>query len=228
MIVSPEFLFVRMAQKLSFHAAVRLGYELCGTYIVRPDEHAKNEREPLSSIAKLRRFAEHAEAIRGRRKALVALKYVVEGSNSPMETALAMLLCLPCHYGGFGLPKPKMNYSIKLGKEQSRSTGRGEYRCDLYWKESAFALEYYGREWHTGASQVAYDARRQSDLQAQGIEVAVVTHEQLETPDLVEELAKKVARKVGSRIRKPTVGCACARVELHRYLIGTKLQRFEA
>ncbi|MBQ9041345.1 MAG: hypothetical protein IJ111_00855 [Eggerthellaceae bacterium] len=221
-IVSPEYLFVRMAAKLSFWETVRLGYELCGTYIVNPSDPARNHREQLTTLAKLRRFLQAIGPIRGSRKAKLALKYVIEKSNSPMETTLTMLLCLPFHYGGYGLPQPQMNHVIKLGKEQAYLLGQSLFICDLYWPFAHYALEYYGREWHTGAQQVAYDARRSGMLQYRGIDIHVVTYEQLETPEDVELLAKLVAKRLGVRLRKPNESCLTARDGLHRYLIGAK------
>lgn len=221
-IASPEYLFARMAAKLSLWETVRLGYELCGTYVVNPADPARNHREQLTTPAKLRHFLNKAGPIRGSRKADLALKYVIEKSNSPMETKLAMLLCLPFHYGGYGLPQPQMNHVIKLGKEQERLLGHSVFICDLYWPFAQYALEYYGREWHTGAQQVAYDARRSGMLQYRGIDIHVVTYEQLETPEDVGLLAKLVAKRLGVRLRKPNESCLAARNGLHQHLIGEK------
>ena len=158
----------------------------------------------------------------GYRQALKALDYILENSNSPMETVLAMLLCLPCRYGGFGLPKPRMNYAIKLASAQARAVGHSMFICDLYWAFASFALEYYGREWHTGVEQVAYDARRMGELQYCGVEISVVTFEQIASPGQVELLASKVAKRLGVRLRKPSEGCVQMRRALHERLIGSK------
>ncbi len=131
-----------------------------------------------------------------------------------------MLLCLPNRYGGYGIPKPQMNYEVKLGRVQARKTGHIKFKCDLYWKFAAYALEYYGRDWHTGVQQVAHDAWRQGELQYRGIDVTVVTYEQVDTPEHVEMLARKVAKRLGVRIRKPGETCVEARKELHARLLA--------
>lgn len=222
MIASPEFLFLQMARKVSFWDAVRLGFELCGTYVIDPAQEGANRREPLTTVSKLRRFLEAAVPMPGFRQALKALDYVIENSNSPMETVLAMLLCLPCRYGGFGLPKPEMNHVVKLSESQARAVGHAVFICDLCWPHASYALEYYGREWHTGVDQVAYDARRMGELQHRGVDIAVVTFEQISSPEQVEALAAKVAKRLGVRLRKPTESCAAARRALHERLIGAR------
>ena len=65
-------------------------------------------------------FLDSVGKVNGKAKAKRALKYVIDGSLSPMETMVYMLLCLPVMLGGYGLPKPEMNSIIELDEEKSK------------------------------------------------------------------------------------------------------------
>lgn len=219
-VASPELMFIQMACRLSFVETIRLGCELCGTYIPTPANSSSRDRKPLTSKEKIDAFITSMRGRYGVKKAAKALKYVVEYSNSPMETTLELLLCLPNCYGGYGLPVPSMNHPITLTRSEAHELGRSVFLCDLFWPEAGYALEYYGREWHADAQSVAHDALRQSDLHYCGIDIDVVTYEQLQTASQVQILATKVAKRLSIRLRKPSDRWIVLRNRLHRELIG--------
>ncbi|MBR0405401.1 MAG: hypothetical protein IJI68_09425 [Eggerthellaceae bacterium] len=204
---------------MTFIEAIQLGCELCGTYVPMPADPSRRDREPLTSKSKIDTFITSMKGRYGANKAAKALKFVVEYSNSPMETILELLLCLPKRYGGYGLPVPLMNHSIRLTRSEARELGRSAFLCDLCWPDFGYALEYYGREWHTDVQSVAHDALRQSDLHYHGIDIDIVTYEQLQTVSQVQVLATKVAKRLSIRLRKPSDLCIAARERLHRELI---------
>ena len=70
LVLSPEMCFVGMAARLSLIEAVVLGFELCGTYAVRPDDATCYGRPPLCRKEKLVEFARKAKGAAGRQKAL--------------------------------------------------------------------------------------------------------------------------------------------------------------
>ena len=67
---------------------------------------------------------------------------------------------------------------------------------------------------------MAHDALRQSDLHYCGIDIDVVTYEQLQTASQVQILATKVAKRLSIRLRKPSDRWIVLRNRLHRELIG--------
>ena len=86
---TPEFCFLQMANRLSLARLIMLGYELCGTYVLVDKGPAPRRDAPLTTVAKLRTFVEGASNARGRKKALRALRYVLDRSASPMESGHA-------------------------------------------------------------------------------------------------------------------------------------------
>lgn len=79
----------------------------------------------LTTTEQIAAYLDQAEGVRGRAKAKALLKYVLEGSRSPRETALGMTLSLPVRYGGFALGSVELNkmYRIRDGKNR-RGTAR--------------------------------------------------------------------------------------------------------
>ena len=130
---TPEFCFLQMANRLSLARLIMLGYELCGTYVLVDKGPAPRRDAPLTTVAKLRTFIEGTSNARGRKKALRALRYVLDRSASPMESALAMLLCLPYGLGGYGLPEPRLNYHVDVPPSFRAMADRKHCVCDLCW-----------------------------------------------------------------------------------------------
>ena len=137
------------------------------------------QRPPLVSIGRLRRYAELARGFYGRGRALRALKYVVPGSASPMETALVMLLCLPCSLGGYGLPLPVMNHHVGQNMPRDSIAGKEYYVCDLYWPDAGLDVEYDSDLCHTGPDRIADDSARRDALKELGVDVITVTWQQI-------------------------------------------------
>ncbi len=201
---SPELCFLQMADKLSFGALIELGFEFCGTYRMgnRGDE-AKGFREdkPLTSVAKLSAYLKKAPAVRSKKSAQRALRFIIENSGSPRETVLAMLLSLPYKLGGFGFKAPVLNYPIEVTSGAKRGASKKRHRCDLYWPEEKVAVEYDSEAYHTEASQIVRDAIRRNRLSSTGIIMITVGKEQVSEVKKLHELAEVLRRLLNKRLR---------------------------
>ena len=133
---SPEACFLQLAGVLSAAQLIRVGFEFCGWYALDEDDpRGFRNREPLTSAAALRRYLSRAEGVRGRKRALEALRFIADGSASPMETVLTMLLCLSTALGGYGLPLPRLKvpYGFRGRLERFEAPHRfkpGRFRRD--------------------------------------------------------------------------------------------------
>ena len=175
-VCSPELCFVQMASELSLPALIRLGFELCGTYGVATVGKADFRFErPFTTPARLARFLDKAANMPGTVKARKALKHLVAGSASPMETTMAMLLCLPLRMGGYALPQPRMNHAVNPRGRSRLAVDDKCYYCDLIWPNANIALEYDGREHHGTVNKMADDATRRNNLLDRGVSVLTVT-----------------------------------------------------
>jgi very-short-patch-repair endonuclease len=199
---SPEFCFLQMASVLSLEELIKLGYELCGPYSETTDGLPCVQCEkPLTSVARIKAYLAKSQSSHGSRKALRALGYILDGSASPMETNLAMLLCLPNRFGGYGLSRPLLNHRIDITQRVKKTASGRYYRCDLYWPEQKLAIEYDSDAFHTGPQRIADDSKRRNDLSALGITVVTVTKQHINSIKLFAQLAQLIARQTTKRLR---------------------------
>ena len=206
LVASPELCFFEMASELSFFKLVEFGFILCGTYTLNPDAPSKNNREPLTNKRKLGLFINRMGITRGCDIARKALDCIIEGSASPRETKLALLLCATVKQGGYGFEQPLLNYQIDFTQEERLLYGRDCVVLDLYWKDLHFGIEYDGGKGHSEEEDVSSDRRRDSELMCCGITIIRADKKQLANPYQVYVLARKCARLMGKKMRKPTAG----------------------
>ena len=201
LVSTPEFCFLQMANRLSVTQLMMLGYELCGTYVLVDKGPAPRRDAPLTTVAKLRAFAEGAPNARGRKKALRALRSVLDRSASPMESVLAMLLSLPYSLGGYGLAQPSLNFRVDVPPRFRKLADRTYCACDLCWPEARLAVEYDSRLHHADPERQESDARRRSTLTSLGFTVVTVSRAQAMDSGSFNRLAHQLAKLLGKRLR---------------------------
>ena len=233
---SPEFCFFQMAGEYSLAKLIALGIELCGTYSLldkrtmcdkRGDKHgstydqAQYNLSNLTNKKKLQAFAARMGGWSGQRQCLNALRYISDGSGSPMETILFMLLTLPHRHGGYGLPMPELNGCVYPKKGGLPFAGRSFYRGDLLWRDAGVVVEYNSDIIHANASSIANDAIRRNDLALYGIFEVTVTKEQIKSMVLFDKVARQIASGIGKKLRYKNPGFLEARRELRNAILFT-------
>lgn len=198
---TPEFCFLQMAGCLSLVQLIQLGFELCGTYALVGGAPAVRRAAPLTTKAKLAAFVEQSSGARGCKKAARAVRYVQDGAASPMETMLAMMLCLPYGLGGYGLEKPLINHRVDVPSSSKRLADRAYCVCDLCWPEAKLCVEYDSARYHVDPDRQDSDARRRSTLIALGYTVVTVTRGQVMDAGAFNRLAHQLAKQTGKRLR---------------------------
>ena len=207
---SPELCFLQMASELSLTDLVALGCELCGNYrLDGGGAKGKGFREdlPLTSVGSLSSFTTKATGLKGCKNARKALRFIADGSASPMETILTILLVFPYRLGGFGFPKPLLNYRIEAPASAKNPTSKSKhYYCDLYWPDKKVDVEYDSDAYHTGPDRIAQDAIRRNALSSMDIIVVTVSRKQvvdaLEMRDLAEILSKHLGWRLNYLIKE--------------------------
>ncbi|MCL1896343.1 MAG: endonuclease domain-containing protein [Clostridiales bacterium] len=175
---------------------------------------------PLTNVKALKNLAGRMEGVNGQKNANRALRYIADGSGSPMETILFMLLTLPHQLGGYGLPAPVLNKRIDMAKAGISRSGKPYYVLDLFWPKAKLAIEYDSDSYHTGADRIARDAKKRSDLKARGITVITVTSGQVRSATEFERIAKLISRNLHGRLRFKNPGQFLkARRELRNLLL---------
>lgn len=216
---SPEACFAQMAKYLDVVQLARLGFELCGTYSLdRSMTAGFVKRRPLCSRKSLLRYVEKLPGRSGVERARRALQFVRDGSASPMETRLALLLGLPASMGGYGLGMPEMNVEVKAPAGKRTNASWGVYHCDLYWRAAKVAVEYNSTLYHTGEDAILHDSERMNDMAAFGVDVLVVTRPQIADPNRMETVAEIVSKMLGQRLRGRCSDWELRKMQLRRTL----------
>ena len=224
---APWFSYLRMASRLTLPDAIRLGMELCGTHSTLPFSHGltppftlteqevKNgfvSTKPIVGAEELRRqlreFSPHAYA-----KAVYAVQFIVDGSRSPGESRLYILLCLPVKLGGYGLPKPELNVRLDVPPKLQRICGKQHVVCDLLYRKEKLVIEYDGG-YHWEGEQRMDDNIRDLVLGEMGYTVIRIDKKQLEKLDTMDMQAANIARHLGIRMRTPSERSLKARIRL--------------
>ena len=231
LVASPELCFFQMASELPLIKLIELGYELCGSYTyalktnVIEDESAEANRQAdynynlITNKKRLAAFVAQMPGKHGKKNATRALQHIIDGSGSPMETILAMLLILPHNLGGYGLPQPEMNRRIDPKAAIKNDSSKQFYKCDLLWKDFNVAAEYDSNSHHSDGVNIADDSIKRGDLALSGIDVITVTSKQIYSAKECDKIARRVASKIGKRlqIKNPKFNLVC--LELRNQLL---------
>lgn len=220
-IVSPELHFIQEARNNDLLSQILLGFELTGCYSLRPDLRTGfTQRHPLCSKESIHGMASAINSSRMTSQALNALSFVQEGSGSPKESGLAIMLSLPHRMGGWGLPAPELNKRINLGKKAASHWG-GENAFDMVWEKERLIVEYDGKCHDDEAARRRDTLRRDASILA-GYSVYVITKDRLETVDDVEIIAKSIAKILHHQIRVRCKDFPQKNFELWRRVIRNK------
>lgn len=182
-VTGPERSFVDCATLLPFVLLVTAGDTLI---------HAKH-----TSLDALRDYA-HDSHIHGVVRARLALEYVCERVESPMETMVRLMLIFA------RLPRPTCNPTLYRD-------GRFVARCDIVYRAYKVVVEYDG-EWHERSRQQrARDRTRREELEAMGWTVIVI---------IVEDLKDK--RRIVHRVHEALVAHGYSGAAPHFNAMWTK------
>lgn len=232
-VCSPEFLAVLIAERTGFYELTENLYELCGTYAV-DDAEGLFEHQPLTTVRCIAEFIELLPGVRGVGHVRRALAYVRDGSASPRETQLAMMLALPTGLGGFGLADIQLNYVID--PTEHGETGLMKLRADVALPPdrarglAGVAMEYESDEWHdetrydgrgpAGRSRLSNDSMRRRAYVAAGYFAITVTNDEIKDFDELCGIVAQVRRKRGLRREYPSEATVRRRRALHEWLMA--------
>ncbi len=178
--------FLQVAPGYTIHELIYLGLQICS--------HQDKGRS-LCSVQDLYNCAEKLKGHRGRRKALRAIRYLDNGSRSPMESILYMFLRLPNALGGCAFTEIRLNQKLTL-----RKSGQ-IYFADLYIPSCKLDIEYDSQTHHDNPTAYSSDSIRSANLEKEGYQILSVKPIQLYNLNHYETLAKNISRRIGKRIR---------------------------
>lgn len=171
-IACPGLTFMIAARTLDLIDLILFGYELCAIY--HEGKYGRKERHPAATVRLIKEYVLKNSYIRGSKKALKALKYIRDHSNSPMETKLAVFSVLPPKLGGCGLSNLEMNRVINLTDEGRLLMGCTQLRGDLVFNE-ILAVEYNSNAFHLTPEAYTNDMNRQTAMHLAGFHYIGIT-----------------------------------------------------
>ena len=220
LLASPELCYLQLADRLANVELMLLGFALCGGYFPARCQKGFVCLDPLTSTTKLGRYLDASpKGTRGIAKARNALRKVLDGSLSPMESSCAILLTLDRRLGGYGVQAPVLNARIELGTDASRTSRLSYCMIDLYWPQARFGIEYDGAPFHTDDAR---DIRRELVLANLGVSTRRLTAEQLLDQRQFRLVVREASMALGRRLRPPPTGIADRRDMLLEGLFPTE------
>lgn len=175
-------------------ALVIMGY--CVIFAI--DEGSEDgfvRRPQLTTVSRLREFAEQMGFGSHTLGLLEAARLALERARSPLEARLALALTAPAALGGLGIVKPELNATIKLGKEGRALVGSAHVDGDIVWRDQRIVIEANGRFRHEG--RFGEDLTRASALESERYSVRFVTSQQLRSARQMLILGRWLARHLG-------------------------------
>lgn len=220
-IVSPELLFLQMAPRLTFAQLVALGMELCGSYGLVPGSSDGFERRlAVTSVGRMSAFLVLCDGMHGVVRAREALPWVIEGSRSPMETTLTLLLTLGRRRGGARLPVPTLSRCARSEDSCHAASSQERHDIDLAWREQGLAVVFDGDLEHSVDTRCEHGAERAKDLRAMGWKVVVVAPDQVTDDEKLSLLNRQIARLLGRRRPRFDEGFVMRRAALRDELMA--------
>ena len=196
-VTGPEFSLLLLSKGTPFNELIMLCSEVCGRYALERGDRGFFDRPALSSVSKINAFLDKVGSESGVAKLRRALRYAVDNSRSPMESALATIMALPTRCGGFGFPKPTMNHRFHLSMEAARVAGRQYVEFDLFFPDCNLGIEYDSRQYHVNDERFESDARRNNTLRHLGFSIVNITRRQVQDPVVFVGIMAQVASELG-------------------------------
>lgn len=211
----------QVAPQSSFAGLALLAYELCGSYALShtTDEGFVGGLGPACTRAELLESLDLGIwSARGRsaRTVAAALACCVDGSASPRESALGVIMCASRRLGGYGLPRPLMNHPIPVGPVARGLTRRRLIVPDFLWPNGQ-VVEYLGAH-HDDPGRAAEDSERDNALAAMGYRVLDVTRRQARDLASLDSVMAEVCTGLGIRRRPPSPEMRERHALLHAHL----------
>lgn len=181
-------------------------------------------RDPLPTIPELERYCAQTKGVRGNVKLVKALRMVNGVCASPLEVQASMLLGLPPRLGGEGLGPFDNNHAIALTPAARTLAGQNTCYADLYFEGTSdrapIVVECQGRVVHDSPEQGGVDANRTLALQEMGMDVILLTKEQLAEQVRFDTLVGHLRRKLGVRKRAKSKTALREATALREHLFG--------
>lgn len=175
LVVDEVMCFVQAGSWMSEPEQLEYGYEICARYHLN---HLSTgdyiEMGQRYTVADLIAYCNENRSRQGAVRAAAVLRRVHDGSRSPMETAIAIMVVAKRSQGGLGYVKIELNHRVDVPNEFKYLAKAGYFEIDVYAPASGTGIEYNGSD-HLDKQRSASDAERMTVLSALGFRMIVLT-----------------------------------------------------
>ena len=182
-------------------------------------------RPSLASGDGLRDYLSRALSEGSHSRAILAARHIKDGSRSPMESRLYARYCLPRRYGGLSLLPVELNRTFTLSADVAKTIGVTHFSVDLYWPTASIAIEYQGKEVHSGLTAEQRDRLKRNILEVEGVRILSIDAAQYDNKSVLELYGSEIAAGMGkaSWELKPRRG-----EQQKRYALADELRDWES
>ena len=147
---------------------------------------------------------------------------VIDGSASPLETEVLLMLCGSKWIGGEGWEEPWVNRRLDFPSNIRALSGQGYAIPDQMWLDRGIIFECQGKAFH--ADEQGFEVRngRRAGLEALGFEVREINDAQVRNLEIWDAMLEGFSRAFDMPLRKRTPAFLRRRDELHGELFGMK------
>ncbi len=198
LVPTPELLFALLARGNSVESLAMFGCELCGTYALDPSApRGFLEAGPITTPERIDRALREIGTSCALSKAMSAVRLVVANSASPAESMCAICLQLPTSQGGGGLPRPILNESVSITREEQDALRCSYLKTDISWEGTRVAVEYDSDSEHSDPEKLRRTSARRDVLEMHGYRVVSTTSHDLGSGAAFAVKAGQVRRALG-------------------------------
>lgn len=181
------------------------------------------QRPPLIEVSELQRFARETSGMRGHKKFLKCARSVTGCAASPFEVEASMLFSLPPDRGGCGFKGLQNNAEIHLPQHAQTVSGGHRHRyADIYFKAKdkcpPLDIECQSAQVHNTLKSHLSDSDRTAALQAMGVNVIPLTHDQIYYSANFKVICKLISKKLSIRLKEKTHAQQAAETQLRERL----------
>ena len=239
---SPELTLLQLARGATQAEVALLATEFCSLYSLDEamrDSSAglRGRKAPLTQPRLIARMLDRHPGAPGSPLLRCVLPFVAPYAASPMEAKIALLLCFPRRWGGYGLSLASLNEPIKLSPQGEVLMGFPAIAGDLAWPQSHVSIEYDSTAAHGVGMQGTWmthddvqrtmreverrrkrDETRLSALSASGWQVYPLVDATVYGRDAFDAVARAIARKLRRKLKRDTAGFLARQMCLRKEL----------
>ena len=165
-------------------------------------------RSPLIDFDELDLFLAETKGMYGHKRLAQAAQMVTGIVSSPFEAQLSLLLNTPRSRGGEGLASISNNHEVTLTAEAQKLCRNKKAFIDLYALSEDgtkdLAIECQGRSVHGTGGVKDIDADRATALECMGIDVLMVTYQQISEASKFDTLRRLIFQKLDMIYKEKT------------------------